>query len=101
MAEDTSEAHVAFDQLQIGFADAGADDTYQDLAVDWRGRGAIVENFDVVVEDNRAHQGRTYQESGSRNQHTGKNLIPPDSSCFLIPNVRRLLAWLRAPLKAG
>jgi hypothetical protein len=55
VAKHAAKSHVAFDQLKVGLADAGAEDANEDFAV---GRGrcwpALVDR-DLIVEHNSAH----------------------------------------------
>ena len=56
VSEHAAEAHVASDQLQIGFADAGAEHPYHDLAVREYGWWAVGAQRDTVaVQDYGAH----------------------------------------------
>jgi hypothetical protein len=56
VSEDAAEAHVALDELQVRFADAGASDANEHFAVGGVGRRVRCPKTDIVIEHNRAHR---------------------------------------------
>jgi len=57
VAEHATEAHVAFNQLQVGFADAGLEHPHDDLARLGRRVWPRILIEGLILENDRAHQG--------------------------------------------
>src|SRR5262245_34635054 len=68
VAEHTTKAHVALDQLQVGLAHTGPDHPDQHFSSRWCRRRAVGGYVDVIVQNNCAHVMSLYQRAGSTAQ---------------------------------